>query len=90
MSTRQKYLLNIMLLIFIICSFSWAQTYSITLNILNTPNENGQVVVIAGADIEVEFIIITDDDDNELSSNDIIRLVKLSTNYIRLYRHYCY
>ena len=65
-------------LLFPLLAFS--QIYTITLNILNTPNENDQVVVVAGADLEVEFIIT--DDDKELSSNDIIRLVKLSTNEI--------
>lgn len=69
-----------MFVLLLLPCFAFSQSYTITLNILNTPNENGQIVVIAGTDLEVEFIIT--DEYKELSSNDIIRLVKLSTNEI--------
>ena len=75
-----KQLRYLVFLLFLIPYLAFSQSYTITLNILNTPNENEQVVVIAGTDLEVEFIIT--DDNKELSSNDIIRLVKLSTNEV--------
>lgn len=58
----------------------WAQNYSVELNILNTPNENGRVVLIAGEVLNVEYTIT--DPDNELTRNDIIQLIKVSTDDI--------
>ena len=60
--------------------FAFSQSYTIALNILNTPNENNQVVVIAGDLLEVEFSIA--DPDNELSQNDILQLIKIDNNEI--------
>jgi len=65
-------------LLFPLLAFS--QSYTVELSILNPPNENGQIVVIAGTDLEVEFLIT--DEYDELSKDDLIMLVKLETSEV--------
>ena len=53
-----------------------AQSYSVILTILNTTNElNGEIGVVSGDDIEVEFYIT--DENNELSKQDTLELVNV-------------
>jgi hypothetical protein len=53
-----------------------AQSYSVTLTILNSPTPTGDTSVVAGTDIEVEFAVV--DPASELSKHDTIRLVRAS------------
>jgi len=63
--------------VFLFSIYSWSQNYNVSLTILNPQNESGQVVVVAGTAVEIEFQII--DEYNELSKNDLIRLIKIET-----------
>ncbi len=56
------------------------QAYSVNLNILNIPGPYGEIAVVAGTDIEVEFTV--DDPDLELSKDDILRLVRVDDGFI--------
>jgi hypothetical protein len=57
-----------------------AQSFQVTLSIQNSPNDNGQVVVIAGTPIGVGFTVT--DPGNQLSNNDQIQLVKIESNKV--------
>jgi hypothetical protein len=52
------------------------QEYSVSLTILNTVNETGEITVVRGTDIEVEFSVT--DPNGKLSKDDKIRLVRLN------------
>jgi len=59
-----------------------AQAYSVSLTVLNTSNGTGEIAVVAGTDIEVEFNV--EDPNNELSKDDGIRMVRID-NGLKLY-----
>jgi len=54
-----------------------AQGYSVTLTVLNTASPTGEISIVEGTDIEVEFAVT--DPVGELSKNDLIRLVRADT-----------
>jgi len=54
-----------------------AQGYSVTLTVLNTASATGEISIVEGTDIEVEFAV--SDPAGELSKNDLIRLVRADT-----------
>ena len=69
--------------LFLLCtgtSYVQAQGYSVTLNILNTPQPTGEIAVVSGNNVQVEFIVI--DPNGELSSEDRIRLTRVDNGYI--------
>lgn len=51
------------------------QAATVSLNVLNTPNEAGDIVVVLGEDVEVEFTVV--DPGGDLSKNDKIKLVRV-------------
>jgi uncharacterized protein (TIGR02145 family) len=57
-----------------------AQSYQVSLAIQNSPNENGQVVVIAGTPIGIGYTVV--DPQNQLSNNDQIQLIKIASNTV--------
>jgi len=54
-----------------------AENYSVALNILNTANSTGEIGIVEGTDVEVEFDVT--DPVGELLKNDLIRLVRADT-----------
>ena len=60
-------------------TFARAQS-SVTLNILNVANPAGDIVIVRGNDVEVEFFVT--DPAGELSRNDEIRLTRISDGMV--------
>ena len=52
---------------------------TVTLNVLNSPNGAGQIVVASGDSVDVEYVI--EDPLNETSPRDIIKLERISDGY---------
>ena len=52
-------------------SHVFASSYSVTLTVLNTAGSTGEISIVEGTDVEVEFAI--NDPVGELSKNDVIR-----------------
>jgi len=52
----------------------------VTLNVLNPPNEAGQIIVMSGDSVEVEYMI--EDPLNETSPRDFIKLERISDGYL--------
>jgi hypothetical protein len=53
---------------------------TVTLTVLNSPNEFGDVIVVSGDSVEVELTVL--DDLNETSDGDLIRLIRISDSVI--------
>ena len=68
-------LVGCILLLFIGTMNAYAENYSVTLKILNAPNAAGEITLVSGDDIEVEFLV--EDPNNELSKIDLIRLSRV-------------
>ncbi len=73
-------LLATILLMLLTANVWGTSNYSIGLNILNPANSFGQIVLVAGDTVDVEFSIT--DPNNELSQNDKIALVNSVTGQV--------
>ena len=70
----------IVVCLFLLGTGKSVQAYSVHLNILNIPGPYGEIAVVAGTDIEVEFEV--GDPASELSKDDILRLVRVDDGFI--------
>lgn len=79
-SNSSKYFLIVFCIFGLFLLSIQSKAATVTLGVLNTPNEIGEIVIVKGDLIEVEFQV--DDPNGELSKNDRIRLVRTDNNEV--------